>query len=133
MPRRVTSARLTTSFALPGKTCLALGLLIILRQYGNYLVSKGGRSSVSFSIARKPLEWCVNNIGLRPDNWRTDLATKNLTIAQNSRTGFGETYPVFGYIIVEIDKDDLATSRLSKEWKQGFHLLESDEIEAREF
>jgi len=94
---------------------------------------KEGEAQLAFPIARKPLEWCVNNIGLRPDNWRTDLATKNLTIAQNSRTGFGETYPVFGYIIVEIDKDDLATSRLSKEWKQGFHLLESDEIEAGEF
>jgi len=26
-----------------------------------------------------------------------------------------------------------ATSRLSKEWKQGFYLLDSDEIEARKF
>jgi hypothetical protein len=43
---------------------------------------KEGEAQLAFPIPRKPLEWCVNNIGLRPDNWRTDLATKNLTIAK---------------------------------------------------
>jgi len=32
----------------------------------------------------------------------------------------GGTYHAFGYVIVEIDKDDLGSSRLSEEWKQGF-------------
>ena len=90
---------------------------------------KDGEAQLAFPIARKPLEWCVKNIGLRPDNWRADLARKNLTIAKNSTTGLG-TYRAFGYVIVEIDNDDLATSLVSKEWKQGFHLLDSDEIEA---
>jgi hypothetical protein len=61
------------------------------------------------------------------------LATKNLTTAKNSRTGFGGTYRAFGYVIVEIDKDDLGSSRVSEEWKQGFHPLDSEEIEARKF
>ena len=91
---------------------------------------KGGEVQLACRIARKPLEWCVKNIGLRPDNWRADLARKNLTIAKNSTTGFG-TDRTFGYVVVEIDKDDLATSRMSEEWKTGFHLLDSDEIEAR--
>ena len=91
---------------------------------------KDGEAQLAFPIARKPLEWCVKNIGLRPDNWRADLARKNLTIAKNSPTGLGGTYRALGCVIVEIDKDDLATSLVSKEWKQGFHLLDSDEIEA---
>jgi len=61
------------------------------------------------------------------------LATKNLTIVKNSPTEFGGTCRTFGYVIVEIDKDDLGSSRVSEEWKQGFHLLDSDEIEARKF
>ena len=90
---------------------------------------KEGDVQSAFPIARKPLDWCVKNIGLRPDNWRADLARKNLTIAKNSTTGFG-TDQTFGYVVVEIDKDDLATSRMGGEWKTGFHLLDSDEIGA---
>jgi hypothetical protein len=94
---------------------------------------KEGKAQLAFPISRKPLEWCVKNIGLRPDNWRADLATKNLTIVKNSATEFGGTCRTFGYVIVEIDKDDLGSSRVSEEWKQGFHLLDSDEIEAGKF
>ena len=67
----------------------------------------------------------------RPDNWRADLATKNLTIAKNSTTGLVGRR--FAYVIVEIDKNYLGASRVSKEWKQGFYLLDGDEIEARKF
>jgi len=53
---------------------------------------KEGEAQLAFPIAQKPLDWCVKTIGLRPDNWRADLRSKNLTIAENSPTAFGETY-----------------------------------------
>lgn len=89
---------------------------------------KEGEVQGAFPIAEKSLDWCVKTIGLRPENWRADVATKKLTIAQQTRTHPGTQRP-FGYVIVEIGEDDLAKNSVSKEWKQGFHLLDSDEIE----
>jgi len=37
-------------------------------------------------IATKPLDRCVINLGLRPDNW---IAKKNLTVGEKSETGRG--------------------------------------------
>jgi hypothetical protein len=54
-------------------------------------------------------------------------------LPKTAPTKLGGTYQAFGYVIVEIDQDDLATSHLSKEWQQWFHLLDSEEIEARKF
>jgi len=51
---------------------------------------KEGDVQLAFPIARKPLEWCVKNIGLRPDNWRADLARKNLTIAKIAQLDWEE-------------------------------------------
>jgi len=57
---------------------------------GNYLVSKRGQAQSAFPISRKPLEWCVKNIGLRPDNWRAVLRRKNLAIAKTAQLNWEE-------------------------------------------
>ena len=88
---------------------------------------KEGDVQVSFPIARKPLQWCIDNIGLRPDNWRSDLTSGNLTVSERDATA---NYQQFGYVVVEVDQEDLATSSMSNQWRQGFHLLDSNEIEA---
>jgi hypothetical protein len=54
-------------------------------------------------------------------------------LPKTAPTKLGGTYQAFGYVIVEIDQDDLATSRLSKEWQQGFHLLDSEKSKPENF
>ena len=88
-----------------------------------------GDIQVALPIARKPLEWCIKKIDLRPENWRPDLKRDNLTVVTRPRT---RKYQSFGYVIVEIDQDDFATGDVSKEWKQGFHLLGNDAILSEE-
>ena len=48
---------------------------------------KDGEAQLAFPIARKPLEWCVKNIGLRPDNWR--LGRKRFVAANVLFSGSG--------------------------------------------
>ena len=73
-------------------------------------------------IAIKPLDWCVINLGLRPDNW---IAEKNLAVGEKSATGRGP-YRGFRFVLVEVSQDDLRTG-----WKTGFHLLDTDATEVR--
>src|ERR1051325_4382479 len=80
---------------------------------------------VAFPIARKPLEWCIKKIGLRPENWRPDLKRDNLTVLASSRT---RKYQSLGYVVVEIDQEDFPAGDVSKGWKHGFHLLGSEAI-----
>lgn len=90
----------------------------------------GRESDEALPIARKPLAWCVENIGLRPDNWRADLIRENLTTVRNNTTV--EQFQPFGYLMVQIDREDLTTSETNDEWNEGFHLLDNDEIGAGE-
>ncbi len=90
---------------------------------------KEGEAQVGPPTAEKPLDWCVKHLGLRPDNWLTDLATKNLTVGEKSKAGLGP-YRGFRFVIVEVDQDDLSASS-SKDWKTGFHLIDMDATEAR--
>ena len=73
-------------------------------------------------IATKPLDWCVINLGLRPDSW---IAKKNLTVGEKSETGRGP-YRGFRFVLVEVNQDDLRIG-----WKTGFHLLDRDATEVR--
>jgi hypothetical protein len=81
-------------------------------------------------IEEKSLDWCIKNLGLRSDNWLTDLPTKNLTVGEKSKTGLGP-YRGFRFVLVEVDQDDLGTSSITEEWKTGFRLLNMDATEAR--
>lgn len=90
---------------------------------------KEGEIQVGPPKGEKPLDWCVENLGLQPDNWITDLATKNLTIGEKSKAGLGP-YRGFRFVIIQVDDDDLSTVS-AKNWKPGFHLLEMDATEAR--
>jgi len=74
------------------------------------------------SIATKPLDWCVINLGLRPDNW---IAKKNLAVGEKSETGRGP-HRGFRFVLVEVNQDDLRTG-----WKTGYHLLDTDATEVR--
>jgi hypothetical protein len=90
---------------------------------------KEGELHAGPSIERKSLDWCFENLGLRPDNWIADLPPKNLTIGGKSEAGLGP-YRGFRFVIVEINLDELGTSSTSKNWKAGFHLLDMDATEA---
>jgi hypothetical protein len=87
---------------------------------------KEGELHAGPSIERKSLDWSVENLGLRPDNWIADLPTKNLTIGEKSEAGLGP-YRGFRFVIVEINQDELGTN---SGWKTGFHLLDIDATEA---
>ena len=88
---------------------------------------KEGEVQKGPAMATQPLDWCVTTLGLRPDNWVTDLATKKQTIGENiDHVVAGR----FRSVLVQIGDDDL-TSSGRKEWKTGFHLLDMDSMTAR--
>jgi hypothetical protein len=79
------------------------------------------------AMASKPLEWCVSKLGLRPDNWLTDLATKKLTIGEKTHPE-PAGYRGFRSVLVQIADEDLSGAGA---WKTGFHLLDIDAAMAR--
>jgi hypothetical protein len=84
---------------------------------------KEGEPQSGDSIAQKPIDWCVKNLGLKPDNWIAGLEERNLTIGQKTATGAVADYR---FVIVKID--DVAGA---KGWKPGFYLLDVEPRNAR--
>src|ERR1044071_7001808 len=78
------------------------------------------------SAADKPLDWCVSELGLRPENWVTDLATTNLTLGE--KTNPEPCHRGSRFVLVQIGDEDLAGS---DGWKTGFHLLDMEAATAR--
>src|ERR1044071_7975248 len=76
------------------------------------------------AMATQPLDWCVSKLGLGPNNWVTDLVTKELrtgeTVARDVPADRG-----FGCVLVQVGNDDLKDAGRT-EWKTGFHLLDLD-------
>ena len=80
--------------------------------------AKEGEIQVGFPIAEKPVAWCVENLGLRPESWIASLKQYNLTIGQKTKLGeFKEPR----FVVVELEEEDLHGA--DKAWKLGFYLL----------
>jgi len=87
---------------------------------------KEGEIQVGPPKAEKPLEWCVQNLDLQPENWLAPLEQKNITIGQKTKLG---EYRSFRFVLIEVNDNDLRGA--DQTWKQGFHLLDMDAQTAR--
>ena len=90
-----------------------------------WFVKEGG-IQVGPSIARKPVDWCVKNLGLQPSNWIAGSRQEDLTIGQKTTLG---AYADYRFVIVEIDDDDVSAGATG--WKLGYYLLEMGVPDAR--
>ncbi len=88
---------------------------------------KEGEIQVGSPIAEKPLDWCVETLGLRQDNWIAPLERKNLTIGEKKVLG---EYGPFRFVVIEITEDDLRAIS-DKAWQPGFYLLDMDVVEVK--
>jgi hypothetical protein len=79
--------------------------------------------------AEKPIDWCVNNLGLMPENWIAPLGQKHLTVDEKD--------PKLGphrhirFVIIVITADDLR-DKSAEDWKPGLYLLDIPLREARQ-
>jgi hypothetical protein len=88
---------------------------------------KDGEVQNGPAMATKPLDWCVSTLGLCPDDWVTDLATKKLTIGENANPELAPDRG-FCFVLVQVGDEDLTGSG---GWKTGFHLLDIHATTAR--
>jgi hypothetical protein len=78
--------------------------------------------------AEKPIDWCVTNLGLRPENWIGPIVERNLTVGEND-PALGP-YRDLRYVIIVVTEDDLRDK--SSEWRPGLYLLDIPLREARQ-
>jgi hypothetical protein len=75
--------------------------------------------------AEKPIDWCVSNLGLRPENWIGPLVQKG------DKDPALATYRDLRFVIIVVTEDDLQ-DKSSEEWKPGLYLLDMPLREARQ-
>ncbi|HEX9444131.1 MAG TPA: hypothetical protein VGA73_08415 [Candidatus Binatia bacterium] len=68
-------------------------------------------------VAEKPLDWCVEELGLRRLA-RLSRPTGNLTIGQERAGAFGGPR---NYVVVGLDEGEAAVHS-SEDWKSGYYL-----------
>jgi hypothetical protein len=79
--------------------------------------------------AQKPIDWCVINLGLKPENWIGPLVQRDLAVAEtNAALG---PYRDVRCVIIVVTEDDLL-GKSTEEWKPGLYLLDIPLREARQ-
>ena len=88
---------------------------------------KSGETQSGASIAEKSLDWCVQSLGLRPDNWIASLETRHLTIDEKEdsrRAPFGG----FSHAVVRLSDAEISDKCI---WKPGLYLLSKHATEVK--
>jgi hypothetical protein len=83
---------------------------------------KSGEIQRGLSAGSKSLDWCVENLGLRPSNRIAGLETRNLRIGEKEDPQRAP-YRGLRHAVVQVDEADLQNKN---DWKTGFYLLEKD-------
>ena len=83
-----------------------------------WFVREGKSPTLGDAAAEKPVQWCIDELGLNPGQWIAPLSSPR----RIGKSDHLDEVKEFKHVIVELDDKDISALKQGH-WKSGFYLL----------